>query len=242
VTPKPQADYGPSLPELLRPRLRALGRWPRIAIGIVVLLVLVAVAATVIHVEAQKRSYTQTAQDAGARGLPPIPFHFDHARKLRILKPPGDYVQAEWKVNGTLAASFSVSPFKIEGQTGLLSGFMPILATELERKAARAYDHFRLQFEGRARVNDAEGYQYAFSARLTQPDKTVRQLFGRVVMLPVPYDTSDPNKGYPPGQVPKRGLKLTMLATTIDNVPSPTRVGDQGILQRPFRSFRFGTG
>jgi hypothetical protein len=33
-----------------------------------------------------------------------------------------------------------------------------------------------------------------------------------------------------------------MLATTIDNVPSPTRVGDQGILQRPFRSFRFGTG
>lgn len=221
--------------------MRALGRWPRVAIGVVVLLVLLAAAAAVIHVEAQKRTYVQTAQDARARGLAPITFHFDHARKLRIFKPPGDYVQAEWKVNGTLAASFSVAPFSIKGQSGLLSGFMPILATELERKAARAYDHFRLQFEGRARVNDVEGYQYAFSARLAQQGKRARQLFGRVVMLPEPYDTSDPSKDYPPGQVPTRGLKLTMLATTLDNVPSATRVGDQGILQRPFRSFRFRT-
>jgi hypothetical protein len=118
---------------------------------------------------------------------------------------------------------------------------MPILATELERKAARAYDHFRLQFEGRARVNDVEGYQFAFSARLAQQGNRPRQLFGRVVMLPEPYDTTDPNKDYPPGQEPTRGLKLTMLATTLDNVPSATRVGDQGILQRPFRSFRFRT-
>jgi hypothetical protein len=241
LTPKPQADYGPSLPELLRPRLRALARWQRAALLGLGVFVLVAIAARVIHVEAQKRTYTQSAGDARARGLEPITFHFDHSRKLRIFKPPGDYVQAEWKVKGTLAASFSVAPFEIEGQSGLLSGFMPILATELERKAARTYDHFRLQFEGRSRVNDVEGYQYAFAARLLQAGKTPRQLFGRVVMLPEPYDTSDPSKEYPPGQVPARGLKLTMLSTSLDNVPSATRVGDEGILKRPFRSFRFGT-
>ena len=159
MTTKPQADYGPSLPELLRPRLRALGRWPRIAIGIVVLLVLVAIAATVIHVEAQKRSYTQTARDARARGLPPIPFHFDHARKLRIFKPPGDYVQAEWKVKGTLAASFSVSPFKIKGQSRAALRVHADSGDGSRAEGRARVRPLRLQFEGRARVNDAEGYR-----------------------------------------------------------------------------------
>ena len=43
---------------------------------------------------------------------------------------------------------------------------MPVVATRYERQAARDYDGFRLQFEGRARVNEVEGYQFAFTARL----------------------------------------------------------------------------
>jgi hypothetical protein len=241
LTPKPQPDYGPSLPDLLRPRLERLGRWQRPLLAGLAVLVVAAVAVTVIKVEAQTKSYTQTAGDARARGLVPISFNFDHSRKLRIFKPPGDYVQAEWRVNGTLAASFSVAPFGIDRQTGLLSGWLPIVATRLEQKAARAYDHFRLQFEGRARVNDVEGYQFAFTARIAERDGNLRQLFGRIVILPKPYDIGDANKLYPPGQGPSLGVKLTMLATTRDNVTSPTVVGDSGILKRPFRSFRFGT-
>jgi hypothetical protein len=34
---------------------------------------------------------------------------------------------------------------------------------------------------------------------------------------------------------------ITMLATTLDKVPSATRLGDEGVLQRPFRSFRFAS-
>jgi hypothetical protein len=191
-------------------------------------------------VEGQTRNYAQTAGDARARGLVPISFNFDHSRKLRIFKPAGDFVQAEWKVNGTLAASFSVAPFEIDPQPGLLSGWLPIVASRLERQAARAYDHFRLQFEGRARVNDVEGYQFAFTARIAETSGRLRQLFGRIVILPKPYDVEDPNKAYPPGQGPSLGVKLTMLATTRDDVTSPTVVGDSGILKRPFRSFRFG--
>jgi hypothetical protein len=218
-----------------------LARWQRAALIAIAALVLVAIAALVIRHEAQIKTYTQTERDATQRGLEPIPFNFDHARKLRIFKPPGDYVQAEWKVNDTLAASISVAPFAVLKQTGLLSGWLPIEATKLERKSARAYDHFRLQFEGRARVNEVEGYQYAFDARLPQPGKRPRQLFGRVVILPEPYDVGDPGKDYPAGEGPTRGVKLTMLSTRYDNVDSSTVVGDQGILKRPFRSFRFGT-
>ena len=48
-----------------------------------------------------------------------------------------------------------------------------------------------------------EGYQYAFTARLRAAGaRAARQLFGRVVMLPEPYDTGDPDKPYPPGQTP----------------------------------------
>jgi hypothetical protein len=241
LTAKPQPDYGPSLPELLRPRLERLGRWQRPVLAGLAVLVAAAVAVTVIEVEAQTRNYTQTPGDARARGLVPISFNFDQSRKLQIFKPPGAYVQAEWRVNGTLAASFSVAPFKLDRQTGLLSGWLPIVATRLEEKAARTYEHFRLQFEGRSRVNDVEGYQFAFTARIAERDGRLRQLFGRIVLLPKPYDVGDTNKAYPPGQGPRVGVKLTMLATTRDDVTSPTVVGDSGILKRPFRSFRFGT-
>ena len=60
-------------------------------------------------------------------------------------------------------------------------------------------------------------------------------------MLPEPYDSNEPEKDYPPGRNPTRGLLITMLATTLDEPDSPTRVGDEGILQQPFRSFRFGS-
>ena len=89
-------------------------------------------------------------------------------------------------------------------------------------------------------MNLVEGYQFAFTAQLAQPGRTARELFGGVEMLPEPFDHTDPSKSYPPGQIPTRGLLITMLVTTLDNVPSATRVGDQGILQRPYRSFRFG--
>ena len=116
------------------------------------------------------------------------------------------------------------------------------MATRLERDAARRYRGLRLQFEGRARVNEVEGYQYAFRAQLPQPGKAPRQLFGRVVMLPEPYDLNDPGKPYPPGKVTGTGVLITMLSTTLDTPKEPIRVGDEGSLQRPFRSFRFGNG
>jgi hypothetical protein len=128
----------------------------------------------------------------------------------------------------------------MERRPGALASYLPLIATDLQRATARRYEHFRLQFEGRARVNEVEGYQYAFTSRLRVPDRPPRQLFGRVVVLPEPYSYEDPETEYPPGRNPTRGVLVTMLATTLDEAPSATRVGDEGILQRPFRSFRYG--
>jgi hypothetical protein len=231
--------YGPSLPELLRPPLRRLGRRQRLALVLAAVAVIAAVAAVLVRREASVATYEQSASDASARGLPPIPFNFDHSRKLDVSKPRGAYVRVEHRISGTLAARFTVSPLRIGRQPGLISGFMPIVATRYERAAKRRYENFRLVFEGRARVNEVEGYQFAFTARLVRSGKPPRLLFGRVVMLAEPYDAGDPEKEYPAGTNPQRGLMITMLATTLDKVPSATRLGDEGVLQRPFRSFRF---
>ena len=234
--------YGPSLPDLVRPRLRALRPWQRLALGVAVLALAAGAVAVGVNRAGQVKTYSQTAADASGRGLEPIPFHFDHSRSLRVSRPPGAYVRVERQVNGTLQARLTVSELQLGRPSGLASGFLPIVATHYERQAARVYEGFRLQFEGRARVNLVEGYQFAFTARLARPGRPVRQLFGRIVLLPEPYDASDPAKAYPPGRTPSSGLVITMLATSLDKVPSATRVGDEGLLQRPYRSFRFGSG
>jgi hypothetical protein len=236
-----EPGYGPSLPELVGPRLRALTGWQRTALGIALIGLIAVVVALAIRHEVSIKSYSQSEADARERGLTAIPFHFDYSRKLHLSRPPGKYVQIERRQGETLVSRFSVSELGLGEQEGLVSGFMPIVATRYERLAARRYEGFRLQFEGRARVNEVEGYQFAFTARLVRPGRTARQLFGREVMLPEPFDPTDPGKAYPPGRKPTRGLVITMLATSLDNVPSPTRVGDEGILQRPYRSFRFGS-
>jgi len=235
-----EPDYGPSLRELLAPRLRALAGWQRALLVLAAAAIVAGAVALVIRTEAATDSYHQGVDDAHARGLTAIPFHFDYASTMKLTRPPGAYVRVERRLHDTLSGRLTVSELEIGPQRGLVSGFMPIVATRYERKAARSYKGFRLAFEGRARVNEVEGYQFAFSARLERPGRTARQLFGRTVMLPEPYDANDPGKPYPEGQIPTRGILIAMLATTLDKIPSPTRVGDEGILQKPFRSFRFG--
>ena len=60
------------------------------------------------------------------------------------------------------------------------------------------------------------------------------------MILPEPYDYGEPDKALPARADPHPRRLLTMLATTLDETSSPARVGDEGVLQRPFRSFRFG--
>ena len=48
---RPEPDYGPSLPELLRPRLRALGTRGRILLGLLVLALVALIAVLVVSKE-----------------------------------------------------------------------------------------------------------------------------------------------------------------------------------------------
>jgi len=209
-------------------------------LGVVLALVVIGSGAALFQSEAAKHKYVQTEGNARERGLEPIAFNFEYSRALKRTQPPGSYVQLEKTENKTLVARMRISPIAIPPQPGLVSGYLPITATALERDGARRYKKFRLQFEGRARVNFAEGYQIAYNAQLEQPGRKPRSLFGREVIIPEPYDFEEPDKPYPPGQRPTRGVLIQMLATTLDASALAQDIGDTGILKKPYRSFRFG--
>jgi hypothetical protein len=156
---QPQPDYGPSLPELLGPRIRALGRGGWIVLGIAGLGLVALIAVLIVSKEGSVQSYVQTEGDARARGLEPLEFRFDRSSRLKLSKPAGAYVRAERTKDGVLVARFTVSPFEMEQRPGALASYLPLLVTDLQRADARRYENFRLQFEGRARVNEVEGYQ-----------------------------------------------------------------------------------
>lgn len=233
-----EPDFGPSLPQLIRGWWPALRRWQKALIMLALIAATIGIVAKLYKAEVEHGSYTQTPGDARARGLPPLSFAFDHSRKFKISKPAGAYVQGKVARNGVLVASMRVSPIAIEPR-GSLAGFLPIEADRLERRARHTYRQFRLQFEGRSRVSLIEGYQFAFNAQLDQPGQRPRQLFGREVILPKPYDVSDPLKPYPTGKTPTSGVLITLLATSLDRPTIPQDVGDVGALLEPFRSFTF---
>jgi hypothetical protein len=235
-----QEGYGPSLPELLRPWLRTASLWVKVALVAALLALVGIILALVIRHGVEIKTYRQSSADARGRELPAIPFHFDYSRKLRLSRPQGTYVEVERRVKGTVAARLTILPLAIGHQTGLVSGFLPILAIGHERQAAERFDGFRLRVEGKARVNKVEGYQFAFKARLRRAGGKSRVLYGRVLMLPRPFAVREPDKPYPAGQAPQDGLLMELLATSYDKVSAPTALGDQGSLQRPYKTFRFG--
>ena len=106
-------DYGPSLPQIVGPWLRARPRWQQIVLALAVVLLSAGVAALTIRSAAEVKTYHQTESDARDRGLNPIQFHFDHSRKLKSLNRREPMCAPSGRRNGELVASMTVAPFRM---------------------------------------------------------------------------------------------------------------------------------
>jgi hypothetical protein len=215
-------------------------RW-RVALGVLVALILGGIAALVISHEAGVGTYRQTEADAvSEKAVTLLAFQFDHPTKLKVTKPADAYVKVEKTPNGLLASRFTVSPFRFQPEPGLVSGYLPIIATRLEKDATRRYKGFRLNFEGRARVNEVEGYQYAFRAQLPREGKPDRQPVQPGRDPSAALRLEQPGRPVSGGQDAGPRRPITILSTSLDTPNDPVRVGDEGALKQLFRSFRFG--
>jgi hypothetical protein len=93
------------------------------------------------------------------------------------------------------------------------------------RRLARRYSHYEFISEGRARINNAIGYEVTFRARTGS-----RRLYGRRYLL-----VAEDPEGL------RRGVVLELESTPAAGTPNADEIGNHGALKTPLRSFRFGS-
>lgn len=211
--PPIKPEYGPPLPELLRPRWRRASPATRTAVraggGLIVALIVLVVIVT-----------WPTSISRGG----PVPFHFDYADHLHRVAPArGELARVDARSHGLLAASLAVAPLRLPPYGGDLEGELPLYAGNLIARLATRYANFALELEGKIRNNNVPGYTIDFSATLNG-----RPIFGRVVLL------------FPDRAHQRDGLQVTMLERPNSQVTSPDRIAITGDLKTPFTTFQVG--
>ena len=190
-------EFGPSLPQLLRARL---GVPPLVSRAIAAALILAAVVVALL-----------------LRGNDVQLVH-------RSPPSPGVLLDLEGRRGDLFVQSLTIRPLHLPAYRGSVSGMLPVYAEPHVRAVSRRYDGFVALEEGKARINDAPGYQVGFRARLGR-----RTIYGREILL-VPDQ---------PGA--REGVVITVVQTHAAGAHSVDDVGAVGAIKKPLRSFRFGT-
>jgi hypothetical protein len=220
-----QQRFGPTLPQLLAPRLDRLPTFARRAVAVVVVIVAAVVVALIL------RSHDPVYSHGGPSELR---FSTTYPRTLtRAAPPPGSLLQLEQHdAEGGLVASFRITPVRLPAYAGEISGLWPVYAWNyMQRMRASLGPHaaFREYDDGRTRIIKTPGYQFSYTRQIGNA-----AYFGRVVFI-----TRDL-------QGDRRGLVLSMLMTeaamrkaTHPASPAPDQVGTVGVLFEPLERFRF---
>lgn len=212
MAPLVKPEYGPTLRQILAPRSWVLRA------GVLVLVLAIAVAAidAALQVHAGERT---------ALVRKPVTFNLAYGGQFKRTSVPGRLLSLEHRRAGLFLDSFVVRSLVLAPYRGSVSGILPTYAFDYINRLRRRYAGFELIEEGRARVNNAIGYQVIFRAKLGD-----RTLYGRHVMLFAPA---------PDGV--RQGLLLEIASTPAAGTPAVESVGLVGALKTPFRSFRLGT-
>src|SRR4051794_14744150 len=206
-------EYGPSLAQLLEARL---GVPVRVASTVALALVVVAVAVALV-LRGGEVAYLHSDQ-------PVFNLRYSGGALHRSPPKPGILFQLIGRRGDLFLQSLTVRPLHLPPYRGAVSGLLPVFAEPHVRAVSRRFAGFVALDEGKARINDAPGYQVGFRARLDG-----RTVFGREVLL-VPDE---------PGA--RDGVVITVLQTHAAGAHSVEDVGTVSAIKKPFRSFRFGT-
>jgi hypothetical protein len=206
-------EFGPTLPELLGPRLRVLPRPVRLALA--------ALAALVVVVAAWALLLRGGGELPATVVRKPIAFNFAHRAPMHRQAPQGAEL-ARVAGNGQ---SFAVSELRLPAYRGDSAGVLPVLASRVEDQMARELPGFVARTEGRANINKFQGYQVIYQYR---PQPGGKLVFGRRIFL-LPEPTA------------RQGVDITLTARRTPAIARADAVGNNGPLKTSLRSFRFGT-
>lgn len=216
--PALRPEFGPTLPELLAPRLGVSTRRVRIA-----LLALAALLLAAYGVRKLTGSSSLTNDVLVAR---PIAFTLGYRDGLeRVAPDDGELLRLQTPAGAADPERFTVTPLRLPPYRGDPSGVLPVVAAREVPRLRRAFpDGFRYRGDGRVRVNLLPGHQVLFQTRIAG-----RTAYGRRVLL-LPDE---------PGA--RVGVALTLVSVRTPAIPAVDAVGSVGLLKGPLRSFRFGT-
>lgn len=212
-------EFGPTLPELLAPRVRMTPARLRIAILVLAALLVGAFAVR----KVLQRTSSLTNDVLVTR---PIAFTLGYREGLERVAPgPGEALRLQTPAGSPSPERMTVAPLRLAPYTGEQSGVLPIVASRDIATLRRAFpDGFRYRGDGRTRINLLPGHVVLFQTRLAG-----RTTYGRRYFL-LPDE---------PGA--REGAAITLLSTRSPAIPSVDAVGAVGLLKGPLRSFRFGT-
>jgi hypothetical protein len=214
--PAVRPEFGPTLPELLRPWTRA---HPRVTRAVLVLLVLGVGAAITLLVRSGEDTRTAIVDS------PVVTFNLIYPQGLvRVAPQRGELLHLRSPPGAPHSLTYAARAIVLPRYRGDINGYLPLYSAALIEAMRHGYRSFALRGEGRVRINEAIGYGMQFQAR-----RGGTLVFGRRLLLF-------------PGETPgRRGVDILLLAAASPAVPNVDAVGNAGPLKTALRSFRFGT-
>lgn len=167
MTPVVRPEFGPTLPQLLGPRLRALPRPAQALFALLAVLVVAVVAWRLLAGEEAENTVVVRSDPA---------FNFIYRAPLQRATPR-DGELARVAAGDTF---FAVRPLRLPAYRGDAAGALPVFAAQQELRLGRELDGFVWRSEGRANVNKIQGYQVVYQYR--RDDRLTYGL--RIYLLP----------------------------------------------------------
>ena len=214
-------EFGPTLPELVAPRLRTLSRGVQVALlaGAVLAVVLAVAAVSALRDSDGRRTLV-------VRG--PTAFNLLQPASLERVAPRGEEVLRLQTPSGAASPQrFTARPLRLAPYRGDVSAALMILSSRLIDDMRGTVPGFVWRGDGKARVNEATGYQILYQAKIGG-----RTTYGRRVLVVPDVEDAPP---------PRAGMDLDLRYARSPAVPNIDSVGRNGALKLPLTSFRFGT-
>lgn len=207
-----KAEYGPTLLQLLAPRALPV----RLAAAAAVLALVFGTAFVAIASRPDEKAVIVRE---------PVTFNLIYGPQWERVQRSGTLVALRnVDERGLFLDSYAIRDLRLPAYRGVVSGTLPVFANAYVRRIGARYEDFEQISEGRARINNAIGYEVTFRARLGP-----RRLYGRHYLLV---------EEEPDGL--RRGVVLELESTPAAGTPRATDIGGHGALKTPLRSFRFG--
>jgi hypothetical protein len=212
-------EFGPTLPELLGPPVRALPRIGQVALAALAALVVVALGFALLRGGGQERSTVVVRE--------PIGYNLVYPPALQRAPPRGrETLRLETAPNAADPQSFAVTPFRLPPYRGDSTGVLTGMSPNLIARMRRTVPGFVWRSDGRVNYNRQPGYEILFQAKIDG-----RTWYGRRTLLVPGGD-----------QPPREGVDITIMAARSEAIPRADAVGSaSGALKTAIRSLRFGT-